>query len=536
MLKTRENIFKRLNMTVRTRGKKASTILWNFLLVSIFQLWVMTSTVLAGTYKADVIIVGAGGAGLAAAYEAASRGASVIVAELDSTYGGTAAMSGGGCFAVGTPLQKEKGFEDSPDLAFQDWIRWGLGEADEQWARYYIEHSLHDLYEWLEGLGVVWEAVSFNEGNTVPRWHRPIGFGRLLSMKLYEGARGQGVKKWLFDTRIEKILEKEGRVIGVSGNNQKTGEKIELYGKAVVMATGGFAGSRESVQRYAPWLSKYRYYVAGNRNCIGLGHRMIKQSGGYLTHMDNLWIYVYATPDYEDPAEERALVLRFMPRSNGIWVNALGRRFHNEDLSGGASGTPAVLAQDPPFAWSVHDALAEGTMFVMDPSYTADFSRMHEKKLKLLHNSPFIMKSDSLRELAQKMSVKPDTLVETVRKYNEFIEKGADLEFGRNVKGLRKIETPPFYAIQFFPAVRKTMGGVKTNLKCQVLNKHFAPIPGLYAAGELAGMAGGHIQGKASLEGTMLGPSIFSGRVAGAWAAHEAGKGKGFSGRALLVK
>jgi flavocytochrome c len=512
----------------RLRKKRAKVRFLGTFLFAIFLVLGTASNPLASSYKADVVIVGAGGAGMAAAIEAASRGASVIVAELDSTYGGTTAQSGGGCFAVGTPLQRKKGYEDSTDLAFKDWIRWGQGQVDEEWARYYIEHSLHDLYEWLEGLGLVWEDVSFTEGNTVPRWHRPKGSGKLLAMKLYEAAKQKGVEKWLFDTRVEKIVEKEGRVIGVTGTNRKTGEKVELYGKAVVMATGGFAGSVEAVQRYAPWLMKYRFYVAGNSNCTGMGHRMIEEVGGYFTHMDNLWIYVYATPDYEDPKGKRALVLRSFPKGTDIWVNAQGKRFHNEDLSGGATGTPAVLAQNPPFAWSVNDAAAEEQIFVSEPSYTADFARMHEKKLNLLHNSPYIVKAASLRELALKTGVEPDTLIDTVERYNKFVSMGVDLEFGRNVQDLKKIEKPPFYAIQFFPAVRKTTGGVKTNLKCQVLDKLFTPMPGLYAAGELAGMAGGHIQGKACLEGTMLGPSIFSGRVAGAWAALEAGKGKGF--------
>jgi flavocytochrome c len=492
----------------------------------------LASTALAKDYTADVVIVGAGGAGMAAAYEAASRGASVIVAELDSTYGGTAALSGGGCFAVGTPLQKKKGFEDTPDLAFDDWIRWGQGEADEEWARYYIDHSLHDLYEWLESLGVVWEDVSFNEGNSVPRWHRPQGFGKLLAIRLYEAAQKAGVEQWLFDLRIETILEQDGRAIGVSGNNRATGEKIEIYGKTVVMATGGFAGSRDAVKRYAPWLDGYDYYVAGNPNCTGEGHDMVKAVGGYLTHMDNVWLYVYATPDYQDTNQERALVVRFFPRAQGIWLNAEGKRFHNEDLSGGGSGTSAVLAQTPPFAWSLNDATVITSMMVMDPAYTADFSRMHEKKITLLDESPFIVKADSLKALAPLMGVNPETLIETVARFNKSIDAGTDAAFGRNVKPLKKIETPPFYGIKFFPAARKTLGGVKTNLKCQVLNKHFTPIPGLYAAGELAGMAGGHIQGKACLEGSMLGPSIFSGRVAGAWAAHEAGKGNGFIGKA----
>ena len=507
-----------------------------FTMLCIFSVWTQALSAQAETRSTDVIIVGAGGAGMAAAYEAASAGASVIVVDMASAYGGTAAMSGGGCFAVGTPLQQQKGFEDSLDLAFRDWIRWGQGEADEEWARYYIEHSLHDIYEWLESLGIEWVSVSLNEGNSVPRWHRPNGFGKQLALKLYEGARAKGVKEWLFNIQIENILKKDDRVIGVAGTNQKTGEKFELYAKAVVMATGGFAGSHKEIKRYAPVMADYRFYVAGNRNCTGTGHRMVKQAGGYLTHMENIWAYTYATPDYEDLKGERALVVRYMPRDNGIWVNAQGKRFHNEDLSGGATGTPAVMAQDPSFAWSVHDSEVVGSMFIVDPSYTADFTRMHEKKLKLLAKSPFIMKADSLKELAIRINVDPDTLNETVTRYNRFVEKGEDPEFGKKVKGLKKIMKSPYYAIQFFPAVRKTLGGVKTNIKCQVVNKNLVPIPGLYAAGELAGMAGGHIQGKASLEGTMLGPSIFSGRVAGAWAAYEAGKGKGFKGKALTEK
>ena len=147
------------------------------------------SPVSAQTYIADVVIVGAGGAGLAAAVEASGMGASIIVVELDSKHGGTASMSGGGCFAVGTPLQKKKGYEDSPDLALKDWIRWGQGEADEEWARYYIEHSLHDLYEWLEGLGVVWGDVNLAEGNSVPRFHRPRRMGRGIANRLFRTAK-----------------------------------------------------------------------------------------------------------------------------------------------------------------------------------------------------------------------------------------------------------------------------------------------------------------------------------------------------------
>jgi len=120
-----------------------------------------------------------------------------------------------------------------------------------------------------------------------------------------------------------------------------------------------------------------------------------------------------------------------------------------------------------------------------------------------------------------------------VEDYNKCFDAGLEKEprFDKSLKTSKKFDTPPYYAIQIFPLARKNFGGVKTDLHCRVLNKYFEPIPGLYAAGEVAGMAGGHINGKAGLEGTMLGPSIFSGRVAGAWAANEAGFGTGFVGK-----
>jgi succinate dehydrogenase/fumarate reductase flavoprotein subunit len=136
----------------------------------------------------------------------------------------------------------------------------------------------------------------------------------------------------------------------------------------------------------------------------------------------------------------------------------------------------------------------------------------------LLSVSPHIKQGNSLEELAAAMGLPAATLRDSVEHYNSFIDEGLeqDPDFGRPLSGRQKIEQPPFYALNYFPLARKTFGGVKTDLFCRVLNKYFKPLYGLYAAGEVAGMAGGHINGKAGLEGTMLGPSLFSGRVAGA--------------------
>jgi predicted oxidoreductase len=171
---------------------------------------------------------------------------------------------------------------------------------------------------------------------------------------------------------------------------------------------------------------------------------------------------------------------------------------------------------------------------VADPYYRRGDKIDRAKVEELLNNSPYIKKADTVEELARKTGVDDvGNFVAEIEAYNQCFDAGLDKEprFGKTLKQSKKFDTPPYYAIQIFPLARKNFGGVKTDLRCRVLNKYFEPIPGLYAAGEVAGMAGGHINGKAGLEGTMLGPSIFSGRVAGAWAAHEAGFGPGFIGK-----
>ncbi|MBI2091156.1 MAG: FAD-dependent oxidoreductase, partial [Deltaproteobacteria bacterium] len=137
-------------------------------------------------FVVDVAIVGSGGAGLAAAIEAKSAGASVAIIEKADTLGGASIISGGGCLIAGSPLQEKHGIQDSPDLAFEDWVKWGQGAADEAWARYYIDHSVHELYHWAERLGVKWMELRSIEGNRLPRWHRPDNNGLGLTSALIE--------------------------------------------------------------------------------------------------------------------------------------------------------------------------------------------------------------------------------------------------------------------------------------------------------------------------------------------------------------
>jgi predicted oxidoreductase len=481
-------------------------------------------------YETDVAIIGAGAAGIAAGIEARDAGARAIAFEQAAEPGGAAIISGGGCLIVGSPLQKQHGIDDTPDLAFKDWVAWGGPSADVVWARYYIEHTLHDLYHWAEGLGAKWIDLKVQEGNSVLRWTRTERNGLGLMTQLIDGFQKKG-GEIVRATEITGLKCEGGRVTGLTGRNGKAREPVAVSAKAVIVATGGFNSNLDMVLEFNPGLRKDKVLEGSGRGSTGIGHKLVRQAGGYLTHMDHIWFYVYATPDYRDPAQRRGLVFRLVP--GNIWVNQQGRRFHNEALSGGNSASPALMAQSPRHAWAIMDTPMTATMEIADPYYRDGDKVVRAKVMELLDNSPFIRKADSLAELARKMEVDGPTFLATVERYNKACKEGlaAEPEFGKPLKTSKAFDTPPYYAVQIFPLARKNFGGVKTDLQCRVLDKHFEPIAGLYAAGEVAGMAGGHINGRAGLEGTMLGPSLFSGRVAGGWAAHAAGYGCGFVGK-----
>ena len=481
--------------------------------------------------EADVAIIGGGGAGVAAALEAGDAGAKIVLLEQADTMGGTAAISGGGCLIVGTPLQESQGIHDTPDLAFEDWVKWGQGAADEVWARYYIEHSLHDLYFWAEKHGERWIDLKFQEGNRVFRWHRPQNNGLGLMTALIDSMTAKGATKVLTSIAADKLLTQDNRVCGVRVKNVKSGETTDVRARTVVVATGGFNSNLDMVLEARPEFKAFKVMEGSGRGATGAGHKLIRELGGYFTHMDHIWFYVYATPDYRDPKGRRGLVFRLTP--GYIWVNQQGRRFHDESRTGGASATPALLAQNPPHAWAILDTPMTAKMEVADPYYRDGDKVRRDKVQELLDSSPYIKKADSLADLAKMFDVDGATFLNEVEQYNKAFDAGLEKEpkFGKSLKLSKRFDTPPYYAIQLFPLARKNFGGVKTDIRCRTLNRFFEPIPGLYAAGEVAGMAGGHINGKAGLEGTMLGPSIFSGRVAGGWAAREAGFGPGFVGK-----
>lgn len=465
-------------------------------------------------HTADVIVVGSGAAGATAAIDAAAGGAEVLILEALPGFGGTAAVSGGGTCIAGSPLQELRGIEDNPMQALEDWLTFGGPEANAEWARRYLEASVQELFVWLAELGVVWTTLHGQEGNRVPRWHAPAGAGGEIMAALEAHAHTLPNIRVQFGARVVDLVQEAGRIVGVIAETEQG--RVEYRAPAVLLASGGFNNNPEMVRKYTSELARGGpVLLGGGRGAVGGGHRLLEELGADFVNMDAVWMYPYGTPDPKDLPDGRGLVLRGL--DSDIWVNQRGERFHNEAQRGGASGTRALLAQDPATCWSIVDARMAGEIVVSDPQYRRGSTPDRDKTWELLNTSQYIRHADSVGGLAEAMGVDRGTLVSTVAEHNRLLASGAtvDPQFGRPLARLQALETPPFYAIQFFPLARKNFGGVRTDLECHVLRPDGSIIPGLFAAGEVAGMAGGHINGRAGLEGTMIGPSLYSGRVAG---------------------
>ncbi|MBL8223067.1 MAG: FAD-dependent oxidoreductase, partial [Bryobacterales bacterium] len=199
----------------------------------------------------DVLIAGAGIGGLSTALEAARNGARVVVVDQASVFGGHAVASEGGLFLVGTPAQRAQGIQDSPDLAYRDFVKWGE-DADEYWARLYADRSLTDVHDWMTAMGVKFTFVRFTPGNSVARFHENAQRGFGVVAPIYRECLRTGRVEFVWHVKVTSLLRRDGRVVGVEGSHERTGRVMKWEAPAVVLATGGFQGSIELVKKNWP--------------------------------------------------------------------------------------------------------------------------------------------------------------------------------------------------------------------------------------------------------------------------------------------
>jgi flavocytochrome c len=468
----------------------------------------------AVAWDADLVVVGSGIAGLSAALEAATAGARVVVVDMWSVFGGHAVMSSGEVNIVDTRLQHASGVSDSPELAYEDFVRWGGKDVDQAWARRYTRESRAEIYDWMTGLGVKFEKLNKPPGNSVPRMHETKGRGLGLVLPLFRACLTHPGIRFVWNTRVDDLLHDGSRIVGIRGTRLRTGEPLELRGRAVLLATGGFQSNLDMVREHWPvdLPAPERLLVGAGRNAMGSGHAIATRAGGFLRNLDHQWNYATGLPDPRDPEKRRGLNAR---NRSAIWVNAAGHRFVNESEAAHVA-LAALLKQQPQTYWEIFDEPLKKDFWVSG----TEWAEPGAISKQLLEDPQLVARAKSLPELAAAAGLPVEALVETVRRYNEMVEKGEDTDFKRFGPSSRsprpyspqQLVQPPFYAVQHFPVTRKSMGGVAVDEGCRVRHRNDGNIPGLYAAGELTGFA--LMNGKASLEGTFLGASILTGRVA----------------------
>lgn len=463
-----------------------------------------------GQEPVDVLIVGAGIAGLSAALEAARGGASVVVVDMSTVGGGHAILSNGAVSIVGTPLQEREGITDSRALAEKDFLARGE-DNDPRWVAAYVRDSRQQVYDWLTDLGVSFDGLVRPAGNSVPRLHLARGKGLGLVDPIYRACLNHAGIRFMWSTVGEDLVVRSGRVTGIRVRNLRGGARRTLTAHHVIVATGGFQSNLEMVRQNWPAdLPKPTRLLAGAaHSATGSGHDLVRKIGGTVSRLDHQWNYVLGLPDPRDPLRKRGLAAF---NFGSIWVNAEGKRFTAE-FGDEKISLRALLEQRGGTYWSVFDEKGRSGF-----SITLAGWENFDEIGRLVYGTPgVVVTAPSIDRLASDMGVPVRNLEATVSRYNELAARGEDLDLGAfsesTVPKPKAIDRPPFYAAQFFPLTRKSMGGVDVDLDCRVLDKAGRAIPGLYAVGEVTGFGG--INGKAALEGTFLGPAIYMGRIAG---------------------
>lgn len=459
-------------------------------------------------YEADIVVVGAGAAGLSCAIEAVAQGMNVIVVESQSFTGGSSRLCNGGMSIPCTPLQEEQGIEDSVELFTQDLIAMTGEDNNPEWLTLHCQLA-PELWPWLTDLGVEFKAEGLlpTQGQSVPREHH-VGPSSVIDI-LEAKAIDDGATILLETPANEIVKDETGRVVGILATNAE-GAVIRIKGThGVVLCTNGYSRNPEMMNQYIFGTGAENVIAFTGMGDNGSGIKMAMAIGADTRHLS--WISLL-TGQHPDGAPGQSCSLF---HGGAILVNQEGERFVDESLGYG-NVWDKVATQTGGYCWQIWDSdIAE--------EYAENDSSLYSMaKLRAYDN--LLLEAETLEGIAELTGIPSDALIATVDKYNTDIKTtGADTVFGRahqisQVGEPPLIDNGPFFAWKTANVNYGTMGGLKVNLDQQVIHLNGNPIPGLYCAGTICtyaqmGVVPGTIKGVGA-SGTGFGGAIIWGRYA----------------------
>ena len=493
------------------------------------------------SYDADVVVIGAGGAGMTAAMTAADAGQKVVILESQAMVGGNSARATGGMNAAKTVYQDENEFDQAAGVektlataaekyADNETITALAKTVSEQWAAYQANPTGYfdsvelmeldtmvggkgindpelvktlcegtaDAIDWLDENGITLHNVSSFGGASVKRIHRPVNEeGKVVSVGAYmipllqENCEKRGIDIVL-NTTVDTILtDANGAAVGVSGTD-KDGNTVVVNAKSVILATGGFGANLDMVTKYKPELAGFMTTNAAGAQ--GQGIEMATAIGAGTVDMDQIQIH----PTVE--ANTAALITEGLRGDGAILVNANGERFIDE-VGTRDVVSAAEIAQPGSYSWLIVDQAMVDASSVIQGYIKKGYTKT----------------GATYEELAKELDVDPATFANTMETWNSYVEAKNDPDFGRT-SFANPLNNGPYYAIKVTAGVHHTMGGVTINSATEVLKEDGTVIPGLFAAGEVTG----GVHGANRLGGTAVADFVVFGRIAGESAANYA--------------
>ena len=456
----------------------------------------------------DVVVVGAGGAGLAAATAAAAEGARVLIVEAGARTGGSTALSGGVFYAAGTSLQREAGIEgDDPEAVFHYYMTLNQYKLEAALVRRLCDES-PAAFEWLRSIGVEFRADDLYASGVdkIRRGHRAAGGGAAIAEALEGSFSGRSVDVAL-ETRVYRLLVEDGRIAGIIVDGQP------IRSAATILATGGFGANPDMLAELYPDAALHGdlHWYIGAETCRGDGIALARSAGGGVSHPNRGLLLL--TPGFAKDLES------YLPGWL-VTVNRDGRRFVDESIE--YSVLSAVLREQPgQECFGLFDeaarTAAKTSAYRSAPNWTAD-------RLEEFADRGLLERADTLDALAARIGVPAATLHTTAERYNCNYAAGADRDFFKPAGLLRSLEQPPFYAARIRAAIVCWTGtGVRIDVEARVLDAADRPIPGLYAAGETTGGMFGECY---AAGGASIANAIVFGRIAGRNAAFDSREGE----------